>query len=398
MNRRHHNSNTRIALFLALVIALTASAMTFVSCNSADTTPKATTVATDAPKATENPTEPEATEATEDALAKVNEEKYLEAFAKLEASDYDAAYALFAELGDYKDAAKELAKFHYVSNGYTETYGVPNEMDTETVVITYNEDNLPVKCEMTYLDGVVHTCILEYDENGRLISCECDDDGEFYGKREWTYDANGNNLTYTVSYYDGTLYTEERTYDENGNNITIEAEGKGGYYDSSYEGGYSASYDIFYDANGNHTKFVAVDGDETLEGEFSYTEDGIITKGVTTVTCGEEVQIEEELYDAKGNLIKKTITKGGEIIESSDFTYDENGNCLSELCKWSDEDGEGGVTVKYTYDANGNCIKKVEEYNDGYKFERNVTFRLVYVPYEYSEQAWTTLIDYLHIW
>ena len=384
MKQKSHNKKAKIALLLAMVLALMASVSAFVACTGGDNQ--------ESPATTDGSTATEATTA-EDALAKEKEEKYLEAFNKLAQDDYEAAYALFVELGDYKDAAKQVAKFHYVFDGYTETFGMPEEMDTETVVVTYNENNLPIKCEKTYLDGFVHTCTFEYDENGRLITIECHHNGEFYVKSVWTYDENGNNLTYVFDCYDGTSYVEVRTYDEKGNNLTIVAEGKGGHYDTAYEGGYHASYEIFYDENGNNTKFHAIDGSETLDGESWYTEDGVLTKSVVTVTCGEDVTIEEETYDEKGNLIRKTYTKDGAVYESYDYTYDDKGNMLKELYKYNDEEGEYVCTEDYTNDANGNCVKKVVEDSDGYTSELNVTQRLVYVPYEYAEEYWEWMLE-----
>ena len=325
--------------------------------------------------------------------------KYTEAYELLAARDYEAAYALFVELGDYKDAAKEAAKFRYVFDGFTETYGMPDEMDTETAVITYNEDNLPIKCEKTYLDGAVYTSTFQYDANGRLISVESISTEDYRAKFEWTYDANGNMLTYSIDYGDGELYTEARTYDENGNNITIEAHGTGGYYESTYEGGkYYAFYEMFYDENGNNNRFVAVDGDETIEGELWHNEDGVLTRYLATVKRGDEVSIEEELYDENGNRIKKTVTKDGEVILDITSTYDENGNLVTDVYKSKEEEGEYSFTETYTYDAKGNAIKMESVDNDGYTSVRDVTFRFVYVPYEYSEAEWDNMIDRLYFW
>ena len=42
------------------------------------------------------------------------ETMYAEAYTLLEKRDYEAAYALFAQLGDYKEAAKEASYFRYI--------------------------------------------------------------------------------------------------------------------------------------------------------------------------------------------------------------------------------------------------------------------------------------------
>ena len=50
------------------------------------------------------------------------DEKYQEAYALLEKRDYEAAYALFAELGNYKDEAKEAAYFRCMPTGHRIEY------------------------------------------------------------------------------------------------------------------------------------------------------------------------------------------------------------------------------------------------------------------------------------
>ena len=68
-----------------------------------------------------------------------DEAKYNQALALIESGDYASAYALFKELGDYKDSATHLGCFYYVATAST----YEEEGDSREVTISYNEDNLP---------------------------------------------------------------------------------------------------------------------------------------------------------------------------------------------------------------------------------------------------------------
>ena len=61
-----------------------------------------------------NPEETVEETSKETTQADPREEKYTKAYELLESGDYEAAYALFVELGDYKDATKEVAFFRYM--------------------------------------------------------------------------------------------------------------------------------------------------------------------------------------------------------------------------------------------------------------------------------------------
>ena len=78
-----------------------------------------------------------------------NASKYRQAFELTEQGDYESAYALFTELGDYKDAAEEAAKFRYVPIKETAEFISPEGTRIENLVISLNENNLDIGSDGT---------------------------------------------------------------------------------------------------------------------------------------------------------------------------------------------------------------------------------------------------------
>ena len=317
---------------------------------------------------------------------KDEETRYAEAFGKLEAGDYEAAYALFTELGDYKDSAKEAAKFRYAPVSFVEDVVNGEEAYLGTTVITYNENNLPVTCASIYTDGYEHVCTFTYNENGKLINHSCANNEEEEGDTtEYVYDQNGNVIKTTYHYSDGYVYIYEVTYTESGKDATIKAENNEGYY---------AFYEYFYDENDNMIRVEAVDDGETFVYECFHNEDNLLMT-VTGLSGNGDMMTTEHTYDENNNLIKEIDTKNGEIVKSTEYTYDENGKILTE--KYESTEGFGYID-KNTYDEHGNLVKKEEKYNDGYENIRETVFKLVYVPFEYSDEEWNEMINQLYYW
>ena len=140
-----------------------------------------------------------------------NEAKYLEAYEKLEAGDYEAAYALFSELGDYKDSAKEAAYFRYIPVSHRIEYTSDDESGAITYTITLNEQNLPATVVEEYSDGFKNTCNYTYNEFGLVTHREGSDTDGNISLFEATHDARGNILTSKRTYEDGTVSMFECT-------------------------------------------------------------------------------------------------------------------------------------------------------------------------------------------
>ena len=102
-----------------------------------------------------------------------NASKYRQALELTEQGDYEAAYALFNELGDYKDAAEEAAKFHYIPIKETAQLISPDGTRIENLVISLNENNLPYQCIKTGENGYQHTCLYSYTAGNQLMKITC---------------------------------------------------------------------------------------------------------------------------------------------------------------------------------------------------------------------------------
>ena len=114
-----------------------------------------------------NPTPDNTPDGTPDNTPVVTPEetKYNDALAKIEAGEYEEAYALLLEIGDYKNAQQMLASFRYVPTTLTHI----NEEGITSVVFSYGADNLPLHIDVTTPDGNQHTTDCVYDKNCDLV-------------------------------------------------------------------------------------------------------------------------------------------------------------------------------------------------------------------------------------
>lgn len=237
--------------------------------------------------------------------------KYEKAISLLNSKNYAEAKALFAELGDYQDAATHLARFYFAPATATDKF----DGKTFSVTFTYNEDNLPVRELHTDADGnVTDTFDYSYDEKGNLIREVWAEVGVGESVSEYRYDAKGN-LTYESHSYPVETgresYSSTNTYDENNRKIE--------------------SRELW--------------GDEEL---------------VCTYT-----------YDEKGNLIREVVSGMGEGTDTYIYTYDENGKITRADVTYSD--GSVGFST-YTYDARGNRTQEVHDFGDGRTATYNYTY------------------------
>ena len=293
--------------------------------------------------------------------------RYDDAKALIEEGKYEEAYAILADLGDYKDAKELLANFYYapVSGEYIE------DGEALTVEFLYDENNLLIRTVKTTADGGKYIVDYTYDANHDLIKETYS--GLDVGEAVYTYDA------------------ERRLIKE-------------AYVDAKE--GSSSSHEYTYDADGNRLTEVYVDGD----GDDGYTmvdtyENGVWVGSVAIYEDG--VRYESVCtYDAKGNLIKEEFEGTDGIIGSYAYTYDENGNLLEERDVYSDGweetytytyDADGNVLTAsgvysdgyeysyvYTYDENGNRVKIVYTDSDGAAETKEVEYKLVYIPFSIS--------------
>ena len=310
------------------------------------------------------------------------ETKYLEAYDKLEQGEYVSAYELFVELGDYKDAAKEAARFRYVPVSCVGKYSGESAMPNETTTVTLNENNLPAQCFVTFEDGTTHTCTYTYNENGRLISIACNDpDGDLV-TYETVYNANGKLEKETYRYFDGYYYTYEYTYDDQGLEIKST---------SSDTDGNHVLNEYFYDDKGNMVKIAGENDEGPFSFDYIYDDNNRLVKVIERDAEGNATWIEDYLYNEQGKKLKVSYTYDGKEYEFAEYTYDEEGRLTTH--RYHDTVEGYNRLSEYTYTADGRTehfnIKVPDEYDD----TQELTHKLVYIPFEYNENEWDNIVS-----
>ena len=313
------------------------------------------------------------------------EEKYKEAYELLASRNYDAAYALFVELGDYKDAAKEAAYFRYVPTAHHVDYIDGEETGTITYTVTLNEQNLPATVNRKYSDGDEHTCNITYNALGLMTLRECTDtDGETLSY-EVTYDANGNIVSEKLTDTDGTVSKFDYTYNEKNQLVRVDADAID-YYDS---------YTCTYDEDGNIIRIVYEYEKGNYIEENIYNASGDILKITATNENGEVDSITDYEYDEKGRHVKTVYTRDGDFSGFRSITYNDKDQKIAEHASYA---FGYEYTYGYEYDEHGNAVGVTYVDGDGYSDAVVSTYKLVYLPYEYTEDEWVAICDYTQCW
>jgi RHS repeat-associated protein len=189
-----------------------------------------------------------------------------------------------------------------------------------------------------------------YDANGNLLTMT-----DETGTTTRTYDALNRNISKDVpaignSSYEYDLVTDhqgeyaERTTDPKGN-ITLKTYDRVGRLSKVTADGRTTLYEYYN--NGNRRSVRYPDG--TTEA-YTYDKNNRITGLTNTKANGSVISSYQYTYDAAGNQLTKTESKG-----TTTYTYDGN-NRLSTVTE-----PEGKVT-SYTYDAAGNRRSEQVEY------------------------------------
>lgn len=254
---------------------------------------------------------------------------YAEALSMLEEKNYEEAYELFVDLGDYKDSSLHTKAFEWIcveeyASGYKKTL--------------FNDFGKPIHQDVYYLD---HTVEYEYDSNN-LLTCEIEtqDDGDLWDRYDYIYNELGLlEIEINESLY--SIYTTSYRYDVNGYLV----------YERTLK----------RDKDGGKDEFWR---------EINYTnrEDGLLLKSVAQYDDG-EVSMTEYEYDQNNNVVKRS--------GSTTFTYayDYNGNCVS----WIESGGNNRTySAEYEYDEFGNKTKLYETFYDGDTRETRYTYQLIY--------------------
>lgn len=298
-----------------------------------------------------------------------NAAKYEEAFALIKQGDSAAAYRIFEELGDYRDAKEQLSYFRYVPTKVltkNQVYG-----NTTNIEYLYNEKNLPVKLTKT-ID--THTTVYDYkyDDSGNLTETNHVDNYRIV----YTYDENQRVSKMTV-FYQGTPSYIDLTYDAKGNLLKKVTD--------------SGSAQIYvYDTNGNLTKsyFTGTDTVDTLVSEYFYDSDGYLIKETFAMTEGSVDTVIEYSYNASGDLIQTVYDRDTEDQLILDYTYDADRRLLKEVYS----SANSTIISDYIYDESGNLIKISTTDSGMVTTTQSFEYKFVYFPYTVSEQI-ESIID-----
>ena len=300
------------------------------------------------------------------------ETKYNDACALIESGDYEEAYAVFKDLGEYKDSEKYLSRFTYFPS--VVKYDLYDR--SGVMKITFGSYNMPVRmltkgtieAEGDYTKDGWYT----YDGKGNLMRQAMTYNGDF-AAYDYSFDENNNIIK--AEYIDGDVVRAVNgyVYDENGVLIRESYVQDGVvYYD----------YVNTYDANGNLIKSIYESADGDYIYDYVYNDDGNLVND-----CGETpygYYNNDYTYDDDGMLTEKVYTDNGELRCTFYYTYDSVGNCIKEELHYPDETKD--VFTK-EYDENGNLTKEVHTYADG--TVETVEWQYVFIYITIDVPDWT---------
>jgi RHS repeat-associated protein len=229
-----------------------------------------------------------------------------------------------------------------IKNEYDENGRLTKVFNGEgkAVQLEYNPDNFvysvkdPLGNSTTYESDARGNIITEIDANGGIIKRTYDDSNNLLSetnpegeKLSYTYDSKGNKLSETDALGNVTRYN----YNSN-NDLLTTTDALGNVTTNTY------------DSRGNLLSITGLsNGTVTL----AYNNNGLLTQ----LTTGEGTTKYE--YDFRGNITKEINPLGHEIT----YTYDGNGNRLTETRKLTTANGIRTLVTKTEYDSKGNIIK-----------------------------------------
>ena len=265
-----------------------------------------------------------------------------------------------------------LSESEYGSESYAYAYDELGRWKTQEYTSVYDYDGDYIK--------IVSTTEYEYDIWGNLSKEVCQSTGDVVTETAYTYDDHGNLLISETLNNAGSsaIY---HSYDENDREIkTIFTE----------DGTIVSVNEYTFDAEGNIIRSVSADGDGTVVSriEYVYTDGRCIEE---TDSYGDDVYFYAYTYDEAGNVIHiesqtpfgssitdRVFDGEGREVQCEDsydggsslqvWTYDEHG--LQVKYERTDSDGYYASDV-YTYDEDGNILTDI--YVNG-GFKRSMTY------------------------
>lgn len=261
--------------------------------------------------------------------------------------------------------------------------------------------------------GSTSKIVYEYDENNRLITKTSKYNGSPLDKETFTYNENGDTLTYIYSYYNDDSWDVVRkimfSYDDEGklshkyvcNRYVSEGEGENEFpnllEDFEYDKNDNLVSRTHYNPDYEHGNFTCLDISGKTSGSFRSEFEDYVRSNVLedptkeTYTYNEQGKLTSVksngkptctlTYDANGNLLKKhtSYTWTDEYFCDETFTYDNAGHLLSHITA-SSADSEN--TKTYKYNEKGDTLEIIETVK--YDGKSQVSGK---VRYEYSPET-----------
>ena len=187
-----------------------------------------------------------------------------------------------------------------------------------------------------------------YDADGNQLTESFDENADYLNR---TYNSDGNLLEGSEDYdADGIAdFIETYTYDANGTMLTMS-------YCESDELGYCPAETYTYDADGNRVREsldYQGDGVENSYRTYTYDADGSwLTASYDNDNDGVIDSITTRTYDTDGNMLTLSYNNG-----TYTYTYDADGNWLTYHFD-NHENGDSYEVYAYTYDANDNLLTR----------------------------------------
>ena len=377
----------------------------------------------------------------ENVTTSVNDVKYNEAMALISEGKLEEAYDIFLELGDFKDAAKQLDNFIYmpikqISEKVSSAHTDPS---FESVEVTLNDKGFPIKILHSNYAGISSTVDIEFNNSGNYLSF-CTKRDNYYklikyeynydqklvketvetriileketiesgSTTEYVYDLNDNLINKTTTLTDGLKTSHEYTYTKSGKISNIVYINENGERKTTFEYTYDekdrliqsvehrtpAGFDgdtvenitmnyTYSDKDQESRIEVYYDGKKNSVYEYFYNTDGTIKKEEREFNGSQDSTL-EYFYDANGNLIKYTYSYGIGKFKCPPFTikeyeYDNEGNMIK---KTTDQGDNYLETISYTYDDHGNVINRnrVTLSASNGRDTNETEYKLVYIP------------------
>ncbi|MCI9487182.1 MAG: zinc ribbon domain-containing protein [Lachnospiraceae bacterium] len=284
---------------------------------------------------------------------------------------------------------------HYASRQTLEE--VPESPVTEDITYTCDPDGRVT--QMSAPSGSNYTYELEFHSDGTVKAMKAGStDTSAFGLTEYQYeDGYIASSRYTFTDSDGTVsYERELTYDKSsrsiadcGNILTETTRSGGSESTTNYE--YTEAFltkDGILLAETEQTQKILYQKKEYWQGdlsdEFTYDEEGRLTREMEYDDFGNEYKYTDYQYDGEGRecLAEHRAYGTDDLLHTyGDYQYDENGNVVSKT--WYDTHAGERTPLyvyQYTYDADFSLLNRSE-------IAMNPVYVSQYFEYEYDERG-----------